>query len=138
MQSHIGSKGDIMNTLEQEIAQKVYQKVASYVRDHPDKNSIERQEYSSMTQRLPILVHTAGLVQALAFVADRGSDSHKKLLDHLADVIEGCEDAEDLLLQSRNQEFHEYRYLTLQVNIALTWFKRFAKSVSVLPGSDVD
>jgi len=122
-----------MNTLEQVLAKRVYDRVKSFITSFPDENCKQRKEYASMAQRLPVLVHTAGLVQSLAYVSDQGTDSHKELLNHLAFVIDECEDADTLLNLSRTLPFQEYRYLTLQVNIALTWFKRFAQSVTVAP-----
>lgn len=121
-----------MKTLEQELAQKVYQRI------EPLQESEDRKQYGSMAHRLPVLVHTAGLVQALAFVEDREIDAHKKLLNHLAEALD-FDDRQALLEKSRTAAFQEYRYLTHRVNIALTWFKRFAQSVlDVEPGSDKD
>jgi CRISPR-associated protein Cmr5 len=119
--------GGSMITLEQKLAQVVYGKVAAYGQTHP-VDSVNRKQYGAMAHRLPILVHNAGLVQALAFVEDRGNDAHKELLDHLAAVLEFSNRSE-LLSESRTAEFQSYRYLTRRVNIALSWFKRFAQSV---------
>jgi len=114
-----------MKTLEQDLAQKVYKQVAAFANQSNDE---DYSEYSSMAKKLPVLIHTAGLVQALAFVNDRGKAAHKELVNQLANVLD-CRNADDLLEKSRTYQFEEYRYLTLQVVIALTWFKRFAQSV---------
>lgn len=121
-----------MITLEQELAQKVYLKI------EPLQDKDERKQYGSMAHRLPVLLHTAGLVQALAFVEDRGKEPHQLLVDHLADVL-GFDERKALLEESRTAPFQKYRYLTHRANIALTWFKRFAQSVlDVEPGSEKD
>jgi CRISPR-associated protein Cmr5 len=116
-----------MITIEQKLAKAVYEKVDAFGQVHL-ANSVERKDYGSMAHRLPILVHNAGLVQALAFVEDRGKDSHKELLTHLAAVL-GFAKRSELLSESRTAEFQSYRCLTRRANIALSWFKRFAQSV---------
>lgn len=85
----------------------------------------ERQKYGSMAHKLPMLIRTAGLAQALAFVHSRGSDVQKKLLDHIAAVV----NESDLLVRSRTAELSEYMRLTRHVLGALVWYKRFAQSV---------
>ena len=127
-----------MKTLEQEFAIEVYSKVKDYT-DKYGEGSQELKDYSSMADRLPILVRTAGLVQTLAFVATRGKDPHKELLLHLAQVVKGTDDFEELMADSRNGNFEDYRYLTQRVNLALGWFKRFSQSVpKVEPGGEED
>ena len=127
-----------MNTLEQKFARDIYTIVSAYGQQNPE-DSKERKQYGSMAHRLPVLVHSAGLVQALAFVNDRGKPPHKELLDHLVQVLEDCDDVDMLLERSRSDDFKEYRYLTQRVSIALSWFKRFAQSVlKVEPGMDED
>jgi CRISPR-associated protein Cmr5 len=132
-----------MKTLDQVFAKKVYDVVAEYATNNPE-GSKRRKQYGSMAHRLPVLVHTAGLVQALAFVDDKGSDGQKDLLKDLADVIglcpeetatptghpaTPCDSVNALLEQSRTSDFQEYRFLTQQVAVALSWFKRYAQSV---------
>ena len=117
-----------MPNIEQQYARIVYELVAgfqeNYASEHPDWID----QYGSMALRLPILVHNAGLVQALAYVEDRGKDSHKELLNHLAEVL-GYANRSELLAESRIVDFKSYQYLTRKTNIALSWFKRFAHSV---------
>lgn len=95
----------------------------------------ERQKYGSMAHKLPVLIRTAGLAQALAFVHSRGSDEQKKLLDHIAAVI----DEPDLLARSRTAELADYMRLTRDVLAALVWYKRFAQSVlGIEAGEEVE
>lgn len=117
-----------MNTLEQQYAAQIYEQVQQYGEKYPDKESKERKKYGSMSHKLPILVRTAGLVQALAFVDSRGKDPHHALLEHLAQVV--VEDsASAFLKQSREGGLQTYMYLTKRTLLALTWYKRFAESV---------
>ncbi len=121
----------MMQTRTQEYAQKIYQQVMMI----PDT---ARTKYGAMAHKLPVLIRTAGLAQALAFVDSRGTDEQKLLLDHLADVL-NLEDRSALLTQSRIAELPEYMQLTRQVQAALVWCKRFAQSVlGIEAGDDPD
>jgi CRISPR-associated protein Cmr5 len=86
---------------------------------------VERQKYGSMAHKLPVLIRTAGLSQALAFVHSRGSDEQKQLLEHIAAVV----NEPDLLARSRTAKLTDYMRLTRDVLAALVWYKRFAQSV---------
>jgi len=107
-----------MLTRDQRYAEQIYQQVSQV----PEA---ERQKYGSMAHKLPILIRTAGLAQALAFVDSRGSDEQKKLLDHIAAVV----NEPDLVARSRTAELADYMRLTRNVLAALLWYKRFAQSV---------
>jgi CRISPR-associated protein Cmr5 len=117
-----------MLTRDQRYAQQIYQQVCQV----PE---VQRQKYGSMAHKLPILIRTAGLAQALAFVESRGSDEHKKLLEHLAAVV----NEPNLLERSRTAELADYMRLTRNVLAALAWYKRFAQSVlGVAPGEEAE
>ncbi len=123
-----------MRTLEQDIAAQVYDQVAKYGEQHA-KGSTECKQYGSMAYKLPILVRTAGLAQALAFVESRGSDPSHKLLEHLAQVVSESS-KKDFLDQIRNAEMNMYIYLTRRTMLALKWYKRFAESVLEVTATD--
>jgi len=125
-----------MKTLEQELASKIYIQVKAFGDEHP-KESLERNKYGAMSYKLPILVRTAGLVQALSFVDSRGQPPHHKLLEHLAQVVVE-NDKKTFLDKSRKSDLQEYTYLTLKTMLALKWYKRFAQSVlEVVPTDEV-
>ncbi len=122
-----------MQTLQQEYAQKVYERVESFGQ-HKDRS--EYTEYGSMAHKFPVLVRQAGLVQALAFVHTRGKEAHKALLEDLAQVVVG-QSAEAFVSQCKSAELMSYMWLTRQTLSALEWFKRFAQSVlEVEPGQE--
>jgi CRISPR-associated protein Cmr5 len=116
-----------MITREQTLAATIYDQVCAFGIRNP-LGSESRAQYGSMAHKLPILVRTAGLVQALAFVASRGKEPHRLLMEHLA-VAVGMNDAEVMLAASRTEEIGRYMHLTSQVMLALKWYKRFAQSV---------
>jgi CRISPR-associated protein Cmr5 len=115
-----------MQTREQIYATKVYNLVHDKVKP---LNKADQQKYGAMAHKLPILIRSAGLAQALAFVATRPDNIQKEtFLNHLADVV-GKSDKEMLLDASRTASISEYMLLTEHALAALLWFKRYAQSV---------
>ena len=98
-------------------------------------NQTKRNQYGSMAHKLPVLIRTAGLAQALAFVEARHkADSPQHLLlAHLEQVVA----VQKLAQTSRDTEsLGNYMYLTHQCLAALLWYKRFAQSVLDVDASD--
>lgn len=133
-----------MTTLAQRMAIEAHDRVEAVKRNPEEKY---RQKYGTMTHKLPILIHTAGLAQALAFVESRDSiesresKPHHQLLSDLAATIEfpNIRSWEELTLRSRTAELDEYLYLTRRVIAALTWYKRFVESIlKIKQGDDAD
>lgn len=87
-----------------------------------------KRQYRTMALKLPALVRSAGLVQALTFVDTRGDEGSRHLLNHLADAL-GKADRNALLRESRELSLPGYMYLTQQVLAALLWHRRFAQSL---------
>ncbi|GIX07837.1 MAG: CRISPR system Cmr subunit Cmr5 [Candidatus Poribacteria bacterium] len=115
-----------MQTRDQLYAQTVYAQVSQMAGEEIPKS--DRNAYGSMAHRLPALIRSAGLAQALAFVEARGKEPHKRLLDHLAQTL-GEGSRSDLLERSRRAELPEYLDLTRRALAALNWYKRFAQSI---------
>lgn len=136
-----------MQTRDQRYAATIFKQVEYVQRTWPapatpgesPKPSPEQEEYGGMAHRLPVLVRTAGLAQALAFVKARGKPRHHLLLHHLALAVlpretEPVKDNQESTIQilsgrSRAVQLGAYMYLTGQVLDALLWYKRFAESV---------
>lgn len=124
-----------MQSREQQFAMTIYGQVSQYP-GPLDEKSKERKQYGTMAHQLPILVRSAGLAQALAFVESRNKVPYQQLLNHLSETV-GAASREDLLNRSRTADLSNYIYLTEQVMLALKWYKRFAESVlHVLPGEE--
>jgi CRISPR-associated protein Cmr5 len=97
----------------------------------------QRDRYGSMALRLPALIRTAGLSQALAFVASKEKPGDQ-LLCHLATLL-GEPDSSSLLWRSRNATLPDYMHLTSEVLEASIWYGRFARSIlGVEPGEEPD
>ncbi len=111
-----------MQTLDQQYAASAYEQVL------PIKEEEDYKKYGAMAHKLPILIHTAGLVQALEFVNSRGKPIQRRLLDHLAITI-GLGNTETLLQTVKQAPLSGYIRLTRQILAALLWYKRFAQSI---------
>lgn len=120
--------------MQQIYAQSAYENVKQY----EDADKKVRKAYGSMAHKLPVLVRQAGLIQAIAYVATRGKDVQKQLLDHLAKTL-GFEGRDALYHQARTASLQEYMLLTRQTLWALEWYKRFAQSIlGVEPGEEAE
>ena len=127
-----------MQTRNQKLAVKVFQKIENLQREFPDENSLQRKKYGAMAHKLPVLIRTAGLAQALGFLHAKSSEAmNARLLDDLASTL-GL-NATQLLSQSRggnNQSLGDYLRLTQESLAALLWYKRFAQSVLGVDASE--
>ena len=114
-----------MNNLNQTLARNVFDKIEAI--NTAGRDDEYKKKYGKMALRLPALVQSAGLLQALAFVEDNKEIPPKDLVGDLAAVLD-YPSKEVLLGACIDSPFGEYRYLTHRSVIALTWFKRFAQS----------
>lgn len=124
-----------MQTRDQQLAAQIFKLVHDEVKDKDFAKS-----YGATAHKLPVLVRSAGLAQALAFVDARGKQPQHLLLDHLAKTVSHA-NREKLLEASRNGNagLEAYIHLTRQVMDALLWYKRFAQSVlKVKQGAEDD
>ncbi len=113
-----------MQTIQQRLAKQAHADILTV-------NDDEKKKYGTMAHKLPILIRTAGLTQALAFVQARGSEAQNKLLDHIANAIEieGIQNGNNLAQKSREESLEQYIFLSRRVMMALVWYKRFVESV---------
>ncbi|MCB9128782.1 MAG: type III-B CRISPR module-associated protein Cmr5 [Ardenticatenales bacterium] len=114
-------------TRSQVYATKVLAKVEA-IESNTNQGDKLRSQYGSMSHKLPVLIRTAGLAQAISFVAARGQQGAKTLLDDLS-VVVGQEDGDKLQKKVLEAKLPEYMRLTQEALYALLWFKRFAQSV---------
>ena len=123
-----------VQTREQRQADGVFRLVQ---RVQTQKDSAYAKAYGSMAHKLPVLIRTAGLVQALEFVAARpdSQQPQKDLLNDLALVLM-YPHAQALCQASHTVPLGSYMRLTQEALAALLWFKRFAQSVLGVQGDD--
>jgi len=120
-----------MQTRDQILASKVYAHVQSFG-SRTAKGDSSRSKYGSMAHKLPVLIRTAGLAQALAFLEARGDKEQKLLLEHLELTL----GQSGLAARSRTVQLGQYMLLTRECLDALLWFKRFAQSLLDVDASE--
>jgi CRISPR-associated protein Cmr5 len=113
-----------MQTRSQKNASTAFKQVEEVLK----RGETAKTKYGSMAHKLPVLIRTAGLAQALEFVESRGDESQKLLLDHLSAAV-GAGNRAELLRRSRDYELGQYVRLTQESLAALLWYKRFVQSV---------
>lgn len=115
-------------TREQRYASTVYELVKNYRLKDKDF----RDKYGSMAHKLPVLIRTSGLAQALAFVEARNKEGtpQRQLVIDLNETLKKVGQLQGVLVeQSRTIPFDEYMRLTEACIEALLWFKRFSSSL---------
>ena len=126
-------------TLEQTRARTAYK----HVRRVAEKGPKYRDDYGGMALKLPALVRTAGLCQALHFVLSRNKRTqeqprekeqraHDQLLDDLGEQLKRVDPAitngETLCKRAREAELLLYLQLTREAVATLQWYARLARS----------
>ena len=124
-------KDKVIQTRDQKYAVDAYNRVKTIFND----GKLSNDKYGSMAHKLPILIRTAGLAQAFAFVNARGKEEHKRLLNDLALTLDK-QSREALAEAAMDAELSEYIYLTQQALAALLWYKRFAQSILDVQSGD--
>lgn len=117
-----------MQTRDQKYAIDAYKNVMAV------KGDKSARKYGVMCHKLPILIHTAGLAQALAFVESRKGDIYQPFLKDLGHTV----GEEELVKTAREAPLNNYMRLTTQVMEALVWYKRFAQSILGVDASDTE
>lgn len=113
-------------TLEQQRAALAFGHVQSVGEDH-------QKTYGSMAQKLPALIRSAGLCQALHFVKSRKKPALDTLLSHLAEQLrrrmdEGITDSDSLCETVREAKLPQYLWLTREALATVTWYSRLSRA----------
>lgn len=115
-----------MQTRQQKRAEKAHTCVSG------KQSSGDAEEYLRLAKSFPALVHTCGLVQALAFVhaKDNKARTGATYLGHLSQVMI-VDLPKDTTLEDESQKagLIEYQYLSMEAIEAATWLKRYAEAL---------
>jgi len=150
-------------TREQRYAGDVYTRIQAVLAWSDEQ---QKKQYGSLAHKLPVLIRTNGLAQALAFVAARNTDDPQReryspqlqlikdlaavliatnaltpapeLPAHASDRQQDITRMQHLLTRSRDADFNEYLRLTESALEALLWFKRFAQSELQVDSANTD
>lgn len=109
---------ETIRTRSQEWAERAYQQVNGKV------NYRDKKEYASFAKSFPALIHTCGLVQALAFADAKDRDD---ILEDLASVLGTRQ--EELLAESRQAGVVTYLRLSREALDAAGWIKRYVEAL---------
>jgi CRISPR type III-B/RAMP module-associated protein Cmr5 len=116
-----------MATLEQKRAALAFEHVTAVKND----TKIDPKKYGSIVHTMPTLLRSAGLSQALHFVASRKKTDQRLLLDHLAKqlvrVDPSIKDASSMLSVVRKADLSMYLRLTNEALACATWYRRFVQ-----------
>lgn len=114
-----------MLTREQKYAETIYRQVENVSADIRD-------DYLNMSKKLPVLIRSAGLTQALHFAVTRKGGSKQLVEDLAAAVSQDLTETlstDELLRVSRTSNLNQYIHLTEKCLTALNWYKRIAQSL---------
>jgi CRISPR-associated protein Cmr5 len=119
------------------------QQRASMAFDHLTAITVEkdRKIYGGMALKLPALIRSAGLCQALHFVKSRRKEPLNALLNHLSKQLTRVDsaiiDMSSLCDRAREAEVANYVWLTREALASVTWYGRLARSEwGILPSDD--
>jgi CRISPR-associated protein Cmr5 len=98
-----------------------------------EKDKAEKDSYGGMAQKLPVLIRTAGLCQALYFVRSRKTPVVREtLLGHLAEQLQRVDPAiqnvDSLLDRVRSAPLGTYLWLSREALATIEWYSRLSQS----------
>ncbi len=109
-------------TKEQKMAQKAWERVESQEKN--GKDAFEK--YTNFALAFPSLIHSCGLVQAVAFAATKKQD---KYLEDLQEVFNTIDKPGDLATRSREAGLTEYCRISRHALAAASWIKRYCQAL---------
>lgn len=104
----------------------------------------KHKKYGVLALKLPFLIRSSGLAQALAFTDQKASAANVPLLDHLALTIgsatgQATLTRAQLLERSRTEpDPASYLMLTREALLAASWYKRLASSMLKVESGEDD
>ena len=110
-------------TKEQLMAQEAYERVSNHININDE--SFDFDKYSSFALSFPSLIHSCGLVQALAFAQAKDKNGY---IDDLQAVFNKIDSVRDLPARSRDADVMEYIRITRHAISAASWIKRYCQA----------
>lgn len=124
----------VTKTRNQEYAVRIYEQVRK-IRDlHPK----EAPAYGRYAHKLPIMILTEGLVNAVSFVRVKNSDNGFLLQDITTLIGKefGAGDVDGFLDVIRKADIETYMILTQKIQDSLVWYKRYSKTILNVEGEE--
>lgn len=108
-------------TKEQLMAREAFERVSNRSSDE----NFNFKEYKSFALSFPSLIHSCGLVQAVAFAMAK---EKKDYIDDLQKVFDKIDPVRDLKARSRDAHVMEYMRMTRHAISAASWIKRYCQA----------
>ena len=109
-------------TKEQLMARQAYIQVSARLKNLSEKDF---DDYKSFALSFPALIHSCGLVQAVAFAEAKGKNN---FLEDLQAVFNEIDDAGTLSIRSREANIMEYMRISRRSISAASWIKRYCQA----------
>ena len=106
-----------LRTREQRMAEIAFQRVK-------ERTGKDAGDYLSFANSFPSLVHSCGLVQAVAFAKAKGK---AEILEDISSVL--GKPLDELTVQARSKPLAAYMLLSREVLAAAGWVKRYAQAL---------
>jgi CRISPR-associated protein Cmr5 len=128
-----------MATLDQQRAQAAFKDVSALA--DPGRAAAAK-KYASIVHKLPALITSAGLCQALHFIQARGNPDQLLVLDHLASQLKrvdsGIANRQQLMEKVRTAELGTYLRLTQEAFTCAAWYRRMVQGVLKIEAGEDD
>lgn len=128
-----------MPTRDQERAALAFDHVNQFTGEN---NKAQAKKYGTMIHKLPALLQTAGLCQALHFIKSRKDDAQDQILIHFAVQLRRVNDtirsADSLLERARRADLPEYLQLTDEAMACAAWYRRMVQGVLKVEAGEDD
>ena len=108
-------------TKEQLMARQAYIKVS----ERRNNKDFDFDDYKSFALSFPALIHSCGLVQAVAFAEAKKKNN---FLEDLQAVFKEIDNAVDLATRSREANIMEYMRISRRAISAASWIKRYCQA----------
>jgi len=111
-----------MQTRDQKFAMASYTVLEKRIRE----KKVDLKEYKSFAKRFPTLIHTCGLMQALAFAQTK----NEAVLDDFVEILKGDQaNPEGFINQCRDSKIASYMQMSREAMFAAGWLKRQADAL---------
>jgi CRISPR-associated protein Cmr5 len=128
-----------MPTRDQDRAAMAFEHVSAFAGDSDEKKASAK-KYGTMVHKMPALLQTAGLCQALHFIQSRGDADQKQFLEHLARQLHRVNgqitNSSSLLDRARKADLSEYLQLTDEAMACAAWYRRLVQGVLKVDATD--
>lgn len=101
-------------------------------------------KYATMVHKMPALLQSAGLCQALHFAWSRKNAEQRQYVEHLAAQLSRCVatteglDSGQLLVRVRSAPLGEYLRLTDEAMACAAWYRRLVQGVLKIDAAEAD